>query len=119
MKLINLKDEYYLLDADLQRAAKDLPDKTLVFCISEVHMNDPEECIRFSTKGDHCYQCQPLVGSTIKIKGVELLKKHPLKKLIPKGTPNSMWDVIVDRKGSKIEYKNLVLEFRPDKMSLY
>lgn len=119
MKLVNLNNEYYLLDADMQRAAKDLPEKTLVFCISEIHMNDQRECVRHSTKGDHCYQCQPLVGSTVRIKGSELLLKRPLRKLIPKGTPNSMWNVIVERKDTKIEYKNLILEFRPDHMSLY
>lgn len=73
MKLVKLNDDFYLLNDDMSRMAMDLPVGTLVFCLSETHMKDPDECIRKSAIEDHCYGCQPLIASTTQIEGASLL----------------------------------------------
>lgn len=62
--LVKLCNEYYLLDADMSRMAKELPAETLVFCLDETHMSDPKECIRRSSLTDHCHGCQPLIATS-------------------------------------------------------
>ncbi len=82
MKLIKLNDEYYLVDVDMSRMAKDLPIGTCVFCLGETHMNDINECLRLSSKNDNCYGCQPLIASTKKYDNVYLLDKVKVEKLL-------------------------------------
>ncbi len=78
MKIVNLNNNFYLVDSNMNRMAKDLPKDTLVFCLSEVHTNDSKECIRKSTKDDNCYGCQPLIASTDSKIGIKKLNMHNL-----------------------------------------
>jgi hypothetical protein len=73
-KIVKLAGEVYLTKADFHIMAKDLEVNTLVFCHSEIHMNDEKECIRHSAKGDHCYTCQPLIASSKSFDGVPVIE---------------------------------------------
>jgi hypothetical protein len=73
-KLVKVAGELYLTKADFHVMAKDLDDNTLVFCHSEIHMNDEKECIRHSSKNDHCNSCQPLIGSTKYFEGFPIIQ---------------------------------------------
>ena len=82
MKLVKLNNEYYLLKEDMSKMAKDLPNGTTVFCLSETHINDIDECIRKYSEGDHCYGCQPLIASSKKMDEVKLLDKIQINELV-------------------------------------
>lgn len=69
-RVVKLAGNLFLTKSDFETMAKDLDANTLVFCHYEVHTKDDKECIRHSTKGDHCYGCQPLIASTKDIEGV-------------------------------------------------
>ena len=80
--LVKLCNEYYLIDSDMSRMAKDLPADTLVFCLGETHMNSPKECIRKSSTNDHCYDCQPLIASSALIYDLPRLNKDDISNFV-------------------------------------
>lgn len=103
MILAKVNNEYYLVNADLKRMAKDLPAGTLVFCLDEIHTNDPKESIRHSSVGDHCYGCQPLIASTTKINELPLLDKANIESLIQE-EKNFLAEVFI--KKERVQYFN-------------
>ncbi len=75
--LTKIAGNLFLTKADFEIPAKDLNINTLVFCHSEIDMNDVNECLRHSGKGDNCYSCQPLIASTKDIENIPLLDISP------------------------------------------
>lgn len=81
-KLVKLETEYFVLNVDFSRMAKDLPEGTPVFCLDETHTGKIKKCVINSTKNFHCYGCQPLVASTLQLKDVNFLIKEDVENLL-------------------------------------
>jgi len=81
-KLVKLEKEYFILNVDFSRMAKDLPEGTLVFCLDETHTGKITECLMHSTKEFNCYGCQPIIASTLQLKNVNFLIKEQVENLL-------------------------------------
>lgn len=101
-RLVLLAGEFYLVDADnyMIQMAKDYTPGTKVFCVGETHMNDPKECIRHSSSGDHCFSCLPLIASTVQIDDLPLLDKSKCEeaiktaKSLPAQVYGTEWEIL-------------------------